>query len=153
MAQHQASNNSEMQIQRQMLISILHSPKTVRLPSYLKAMSKFLQNILRQKCLRLPSFYLVGNWTLDSLRAKMGHKTELKFAPYEIQLGSKTEKRPGNVENLSLLLEIWNMGFIVDIKHQLYYICSNCTMNMLHGSRQELFYIELFNLNIKDESN
>ena len=100
-----------MQIQRQMLISSLHSPKKVRLPFYLKAMSKFLQNILRQKCLRLPSFYLVGNWTLDSLRAKMGHKTELKFAPYEIQLGSKTEKRPGNVENLSLLLEIWKMGF------------------------------------------
>ena len=44
-------------------------------------MSKFfLENILREKCFRLPSFYLVGNWTLDSLRAKMGHKTELKFA-------------------------------------------------------------------------
>ena len=43
-------------------------------------MSNFMENILREKCFRLPSFYLVGNWTLDSLRAKMGHKTELKFA-------------------------------------------------------------------------
>ena len=38
------------------------------------------------KCSRLPSFYLVGNWTLESLRARMGHKNELKLAQYEIQI-------------------------------------------------------------------
>ena len=51
-----------------------------RLPSYLKTITSRLL-----KCLRLPSFYLVGNWTLESLRARMGHKNELKLAQYEIQ--------------------------------------------------------------------
>ena len=64
-----------------------------RLPSYLKTITSRLL-----KCLRLPSFYLVGNWTLESLRARMGHKNELKLAQYEIQL-VKLNRIPPEIQN------------------------------------------------------
>ena len=52
-----------------------------RLPPYFKTITSMLL-----KCSRLPSFYLMGNWTLDGLRARMGHKNKLKLAQYEIQI-------------------------------------------------------------------
>ena len=72
--------------------------------SYLKPMKRFKKTFCDRNVLNFHLFIWCGNWALTSLRARMVHKTELKFDPsYESQLGSKNETWPKNVGNLSIL--------------------------------------------------
>ena len=94
-----------------MLITILIryiQSKSFDILSNLKPMKRFKETFCDRNVLNFHLFIWCGNWALTSLRARMVHKTELKFDPYsyesyESQLGSKTETWPRNVGNLSNL--------------------------------------------------
>ena len=94
-----------------MLITILIryiQSKSFDILSNLKPMKRFKKTFCDRNVLNFHLFIWCGNWALTSLRARMVHKTELKFDPYsyvsyESQLGSKTEMWPRNVGNLSNL--------------------------------------------------
>ena len=93
-----------------MLITILIryiQSKSFDILSNLKPMKRFKKTFCDRNVLNFHLFIWCGNCSLTSLRARMVHKTELKFDPsyesYESQLGSKNETWPKNVGNLSIL--------------------------------------------------